>query len=298
MLWFKKQPDNAQEGRSAQEEIIPAELPLPLDPGLFQQHFQKLKEIAELDAGLEAYLESLNAKHRLFADVLTREAIATLDMEKVELLLEPVFSARRRLFPRLSEMGEEAVRAALGELLYGAGALATRMDMFVNAIQPDVDGSRDDVKSANKIRRAAHDFGAEMIHFTQPDRYPLMTRWVWDQSTVSGALREFIRGNDAMAEVPLGMSPEMFEGARVWFREQIEEMGLYRDVPFWIDLVQAQAYASYFRSMSEGLLSADFGRSGGPEEHLKKFLGIDGMRKSGQSRVKKVSGTGSGPALN
>ncbi len=78
-----------------------------------------------------------------------------------------------------------------------------------------------------------------------------------------------------------------FEGARAWLAEQIAEQGLYKDVPFWIDLVQAQAYSEYFRSMAEGMLSADFGRGITPQEQLKKFLGIDAERKAGQSRVKR-----------
>jgi Cft2 family RNA processing exonuclease len=81
----------------------------------------------------------------------------------------------------------------------------------------------------------------------------------------------------------------MFEGARVWLAAQISEQGLYRDVPFWVDLVMAKAYSEYFRSMAEGMLSADFGRGTTPAEQLKKFLGIDQLRKSGQSRVKRLT---------
>jgi hypothetical protein len=46
-------------------------------------------------------------------------------------------------------------------------------------------------------------------------------------------------------------------------------------VPLWIDLVQAQAYTTYFRSFTEGSLGADFARGVTPHEQLKKLLGID-----------------------
>jgi len=39
---------------------------------------------------------------------------------------------------------------------------------------------------------AAWDFAAEVLHFHAPERYPLMTRWVWDETTQSGALRELV----------------------------------------------------------------------------------------------------------
>jgi hypothetical protein len=112
---------------------------------------------------------------------------------------------------------------------------------------------------------------------------------VWDQSTQSGSLREFIRGNDAMREIPLTNAPEIFEGARIWFADQLRTEGIYRDLPLWIDLMLAQAYTHYLRSVAEGNLGADFGRGAKPQEQLAKLLGIDRARRSGLSRVKKDS---------
>lgn len=286
MLWFKKRPDSAADAAEA-DVITPAELPVALDPGQFQQRFFQLKRNAEEDAGLERYLESLQAKSQLFSALLAAEALPKLTLEGVEAMLETVFTARRRLFPYLQQLGQAFVVQAISELLYGTGELSERMARFSEIVPVPEDADRESRKQAGKIRRAAFDFGAEMLHFNNPLKYPLMTRWVWDQNTVSGALREFIRGNDTMPDVPLGSSPEMFEGARKWLAEQIAEQGIYRDVPFWVDLVLAQAYAEYFRSMAEGMLSADFGRGSGPEEHVKKFLGIDPARKPGLSRVKR-----------
>lgn len=286
MLWFKKQPDSAAPVGEA-DTIVPAALSVALDPGQFQQHFAKLGSQVEESAGLEALLASLQMKSQLFSSLLNPQSLPSLSMEGIEALLETVFSARRRLFPALQALGVEATRGAIHELLYGDMALVERLQAFSEIVPIDESADKETRKQAAKNRRAAFDFGAEMLHFNNPVKYPLMTRWVWDQNTVSGALREFIRGNDSLPDVPLGNSPEMFEGARAWLAEQIAEQGLYKDVPFWIDLVQAQAYSEYFRSMAEGMLSADFGRGITPQEQLKKFLGIDAERKAGQSRVKR-----------
>jgi len=286
MLWFKKQPDSAVPVGEA-DTIVPAALSVALDPGQFQQHFAKLGSQAEESAGLEALLASLQMKSQLFSSLLNPQSLPSLSMEGIEALLETVFSARRRLFPALQALGVEAARGAIHELLYGDMALVERLQAFSGIVPIDESADKETRKQAAKNRRAAFDFGAEMLHFNNPVKYPLMTRWVWDQNTVSGALREFIRGNDSLPDVPLGNSPEMFEGARAWLAEQIAEQGLYKDVPFWIDLVEAQAYSEYFRSMAEGMLSADFGRGITPQEQLKKFLGIDAERKAGQSRVKR-----------
>ena len=286
MLWFKKQPERKTAELEA-DLIIPAALSVALDPGQFQQRFSALKHNAEEDGGIEAFLLSLEAKHQLFFALLKIDIIDQLSMEGVEALLETVFSARRRVFFAFSAMGQELTVSTIKDLLYGKGPLQDRMTGFAEIIEINDADDKETRKNSAKNRRAVYDFGAEILHFNDPLKYPLMTRWVWDQNTVSGALREFIRGNDSMPAVPLGNSPEAFEGARVWLAAQLAEQGLYKDVHFWIDLVLAQAYSEYFRSMAEGMLSADFGRASGPSDYVKKFLGIDAPAKVGLSRVKR-----------
>jgi hypothetical protein len=219
--------------------------------------------------------------------LLAEDKLAELSMASVEALLETVFSARRRVYPSIESLGIDKAREYVRNLLYGKANLLDRLDQFSDVVVSDENADKETKKLIAKNKRAAFDFGAELLHFNNPIKYPLMTRWVWDQNTVSGALREFIRGNDTMPDVPLGNSPEMYEGARTWLATQLAEQGLYKDVHFWIDLVQAQAYAEYFRSMAEGMLSADFGRASGPSDHIKKFLGIDAPAKDGMSRVRR-----------
>lgn len=284
MLWFRK--DAKQRADAGRDVILPAELPLALDEGLFEHHFGQLADNLERAGGAEAALASLGVKQRLFRAALERERLAALTLADAETLLETVFTARRRLFPALEAAGADGVRGALAELLHGDGPLTQRLAGFVQRLAPEAGESGAERKAAGKVRRAAHDFGAEALHYFDPVRYPLMARWVWDQGTVSGALREFIRGNDHLAEIPLGGAPEMFEGARRRLTALIGGKGIYRDVHFWIDLVQAQAYVTYFRSMAEGNLGGDFGRGSRPEDQLRKLLGID-VREDGRSRVKK-----------
>ena len=286
MLWFKKQPNTAQ-ADSEPDLIIPAELSVALDARQFQQRYSALKHIAEEDAGIEVFLASLEAKHQLFFSLINEDAIDELTMVGVEALLETVFSARRRVYPAYVKLGIAATKGSIRELLYGKAALLDRLQCFSEIVQIDEAADKETRKLAAKNRRAAFDFGAELLHFNNPIKYPLMTRWVWDQNTVSGAIRDFIRGNDTLPDVPLGNSPEMFEGARTWLAAQLAEQGLYKDVHYWVDLVEAQAYAEYFRSMAEGMLSADFGRASGPADHIKKFLGIDSPAKEGLSRVRR-----------
>lgn len=287
MLWFRKQPETAAP-LTVTDTIAPAELPVTLDRGLFQQHFAKLLENAGQDGGIEAYLASLGAKQHAYATVLARSEDGKLALDDLESLLDYVFTARRRVFPAFESIGAARATALIRELLSSRMPLAQRMQGFVDAMPGTAGLDRGSIRAATKVRRAAWDFAAELLHFSDPVKYPLMSRWVWDQGTQSGALREFIRAGDAMREIPFSNAPELFEGGRRWLAERIAEEGVYRDVHFWIDLVLAQAYTTYFRSVTEGGLGADFGRGTPAQDQLKKLLGIDTPRVEGQSRVKKA----------
>lgn len=287
MLWFKKRQPDATGSASERDRIIPGDLPVVLDAGLFEQHWTELQQVTQAEGGIQACLDSLNAKQGLFAGALGPETIDQLGPGQIERLLETVFTARRRIYPALENLGEPRAATLIKDLIGGASPLTQRMQAFANSMPVPPGENRETIRAAGKVRRAAWDFAAEMLHFSDPVKYPLMTRWVWDQATMSGALREFIRGADTMSGIQFGSAPELFEGARKWLADRVAEQGIYRDVPFWIDLVLAQAYANYFRSMAEGNLGGDFGRGAKPQEQLRKLLGIEVPRKGGRSRVKK-----------
>jgi len=286
MLWLKKQ--SVATSDAVPDVIAPAELPVQFDEARFRSHMTTLLELARVDGGIEVYLASLESKQRQFAELLDAGAIDRLDDPGLEALLEMVFTARRKLHPVIAEMGRPATVAALRELLHGRKPVAERMTGFVARL-PIRDGEGREARArAARLRRAAHDFAAEALHFLDPLRYPLMARWVWDDSTSSGALREFVRDPDQAHKLPLDNRPETFEAARSWMAGEIEAHGIYRDVPLWVDLVEAAAYTQYFRSMTGGVLGSDFSRTGGPEENLKKLLGIEPARRGGKSRVVKA----------
>lgn len=287
MLWFRKQPEAAALP-AVTDLIMPAELPVALDRGLFQIYYTRLLANVEQDGGIEAYLARLGAKQQSYAGLLGRSRLEQLTLDDLELLLDRVFTARRRVFPALEALGAARATDLVRDLLFGGAPLAERMQGFVDAMPGAAGMGRDSIKAAAKVRRAAWDFAAELLHFSDPVKYPLMSRWVWDQGAQSGALREFIRGSDAMGEIPFGNTPELFEGGRKWLAEQIAQEGIYRDIHFWIDLVLAEAYTTYFRSVTEGSLGGDFGRGVTPQEQLGKLLGIDAMGDR-RSRVKKVA---------
>lgn len=273
MLWARKRPVDASAQNPA--EIVPAKLPIALDVGLFGQHFAALADAVASCGGVEACLERLNAKQRLFATTLAGARQTDIEVDAIGRLLGFVFTARRHLLPALEELGAQRCTVLLRDLGDIAIPLVSRLQNFVDAMPGARTAERADMRAAARLRRAAWDFAAEVAHLSDPARFPLMTRWVWDSASQSGALREFIQGNDAMREIPFDNSAELHEGARVWLSGCVREQGIYLDIPLWIDLVLAQAYVSYVRTMANGSLGGEFGRGVEPHEQLTRLLGID-----------------------
>ena len=286
MLWFKRAPEAAR-GNSADAEVVePVALGAELDGRVFAQKFAQFIEILGEGGGVEPFIAALQAKHELFARALAREHMDDFGPETLGTLLETVMTARKRVWPSFESYGAPATREAVRDLVYGARPVGERLTAFAQAI-PAVAGG--DAKAERKVRRALLDVGAEMLHFRDPARYPLMSRWVWDQTTHTGALRELVKGGDSLEKVPLGSDPGVYEAGRRWVAERMAENGMYRDPEFIVDMFFAHAYADYMRALSSGmgLLNADFGGKSDPLEVVKKILGIDAARRT-ESRVKKV----------
>lgn len=264
MLWPRKLPPDELPAR--RQALAPAALPVTFEPRLFEQHFGALVAAAERLGGVEAWLDALGEKQRRMTLALNESAHARL--------FDLVFGARRKLGPMANDAW---VGEALGRLRGEAGGLSERVAGFVQAV-PVADGTdREGRRAAARLRRAAHDLATEVLHFSDPVRVPLMTRWVWDTATMSGALRELVAGGEAMQKLPLDTSPATFEAARGWIIERVADRGVYRDVHFWADLVLASAYGHYFQSMTGGVLGSDFQRAADPAEQIAMLLGIDSI---------------------
>lgn len=260
-----------------------------LDEQRFEKHFSAFLALAEAGTGLPAYVESLEAKHRLFAQALAPQRRPQLGLQAIGALLETAFTARRKLFPLLERMGADALRIAIDALLQDDAPADARIAAFCAALPFAPAEGREARMRDRKLRGAAHDFAAELLHFSDPQAQPLMTRWVWDASTSSGALRELMNVPESAARVALAASADTYLGARDWLIERVTAQGIYRDHHWWADLLLAMAYIDYFRAMTGGTLGSDFMRASNPDEQLRKLLGIEPERTGGRSRVKRAA---------
>ena len=118
----------------------------------------------------------LERKRAGFAERLAAPGQArALPREELRLVLRSMFSTRRKVDAILDGVGAERLAAGIDDLLHGPDLLPDRFDAFDSLMTDFPD--------------PGFDLPGEILHFTDPDRYWLWTRWMWDPRIETGSLR-------------------------------------------------------------------------------------------------------------
>ncbi len=228
--------------------------------------------------GVEAYVEALKIKSSLFRDSIE----SGLDLKRFRALCAHMSTVRRRiglyaqpdLFPQ--------IRTRIQKLFAKSEDTSTadaRMAEFCAAFPDD------------REHRWVRDLAAELLHHCDPERYPLMTRWVWDAGTNTGVIREIWHGEDIdhrTLDVPDRY--EVFLALREELAQYLATNGVFRDVLFYVDVLLAQIYAEYINERGGMYLRTDFSTAQDPMLHTRRILGLDGIDANGRSRLKAPDG--------
>jgi hypothetical protein len=258
---------------------------LDLSGPKLRRAFESLAECAEPTGGVERYVGALALKASLFEEVLGKGRVSELTEAELCDLCAFIAPVRRRIAPWLSENGFAAMRKRLIALLDGWSDVATtdrRMAAFVASFPAD------------REHRWVRDLAAEVLHYTAPERYPLMTRWMWDARVNTGVLREIWHADDVDSiRIPVGDKFATFATLREELEGFLEKNGVYRDLPFYVDLLSAHIYAAYINDLGGQYLHADFcgGAKHDPMTHTRRMLGLDAVdSESGRTRLKLIDG--------
>lgn len=233
---------------------------------------------AEEQGGVEAYVEALKIKSVLFQNTLHGEP----EMSAFRTLCAHIATVRRRIGPYLAPARFGELRAHIARLLDGredTSSADARMAAFCAAFPEDRD------------HRWVRDLAAEILHNVDPQRYPLMQRWVWDARTNTGVLREIWHGEDVdrmTLDVPDRYAT--FLQLREELAQYLAANGVFRDVLFYVDVLTAQVYAEYIGERGGTYLRTDFATPEDPMLHTRRILGLDGVDAAGRTRLKAVHG--------
>jgi len=228
---------------------------------------EDLVEASASTGGIDVYVNALGVKSALFAALLGRDAIVRLDENLLRDLLALMPTVRRRARMWLDKEGAASLRARIITLMEGHGR-----EQPVDELIAQFTGQF----PAGNDYRWTRDLAAEILHFTAPDRCPLMTRWIWDGNAKTGVLRE-IWFDDAIDEKRVVIRDD-FATFKVLADEIagfLRENGFFRELSLCQDVMFAHVYARYINDRGNQFLKGDFG---GPEDrmaHTRRMLGLD-----------------------
>lgn len=258
---------------------------LDLSGPKLRRAFENLVESADESGGVERYVGALALKASLFEEVLGKGRISELTETEFCDLATFITPVRRRVGAWIGRNGFVAMRGRLEDLLQGWSDLGTvdrRVDAFVASFPAD------------REHRWSRDLAAEVLHFTLPERYPLMTRWMWDARVNTGVLREIWYGENADADaIAVGDNFAVFAILREELESFLQVNGVFRDLAFYVDLLCAHIYAGYINDKGGQYLHADFcgGAKVDAMAHTRRLLGLDAVdSESGRTRLKLIDG--------
>ena len=271
---------------SPKAKAAPAPRPmLDLSGPKLRLAFESLVESADVSGGVERYVGALALKASLFEEVLGKGRVSELTEAEFYDLATFITPVRRRVGSWLGRNGFAAMRGRLEALLHGwsdLGSADQRVAAFVAGFPAD------------REHRWSRDLAAEVLHFTIPERYPLMTRWMWDARVNTGVLREIWYSENADAGmIAIGDGFATFAMLREEIEGFLQANGVFRDFAFYVDLLCAHVYAGYINDKGGQFLHADFcgGAKADAMAHTRRLLGLDAVdTESGRTRLKLIDG--------
>jgi hypothetical protein len=255
---------------------------LDLSGPLLTSAFEALIGGTDSQGGIETWIDAMKLKSRMFHRALTDKP-AAMPVDTFKGLCAFMASVRRRVGPWLEQPAYEQMVNAIGDLVTDYQDTATtdqRLAAFCELFPQD------------NRHRWVRDLATELLHGLDPERYPLMSRWVWDARANTGVIREVWYGDDVdniTLKVPDGYATYLV--LREELSQFLTDNGVFRDVIWYVDLLCAQIYAGYICAQGGVYLRADFSSPHDPMEHTRRMLGLDGVQAAtGRTRLKAIDG--------
>jgi len=253
---------------------------LELSGDALRAGFRAMVVGSEEHGGIERYVDAVKLKSSMFRQALVDSPAAELELETFKGLCTFMATVRRRVGRWLTVDGFTELRAYIAELVDGKDDVDTRITTFCSHFPVD------------KRHRWVRDLAAELLHNSDPERVPLMNRWVWDAQSNTGVIREIWHGEDVDHKT---ISVDDGYGTCLMLREELSQFlgdeGVFKDVLQYVDILCAQVYAQYICEQGGSYLRTDFAAPEDPLEHTRRLLGLDGVSPgNGKTRLKSIDG--------
>lgn len=252
---------------------------LDLSGDVLRASLQTMVAGSEAHGGIERYVDALKLKSTMFQQAVDKN-FRNLDLETFKGLCTFMATVRRRVGGWLKEESFGDIREGLVGLFDDGQPVDSRIDEFCARFPND------------KQHRWVRDLATEMLHNADPERMPLMNRWIWDAQANTGVLREIWHGENVdHITIPVADGYATFLMLREELSQFLSENGFFRDMLQYVDILCAQVYAQYICEQGGSYLRTDFSAPEDPMEHTRRLLGLDGVKPgSGRTRLKSIDG--------
>ena len=208
---------------------------------------EALVKISEEDIG--TVIELLAMKRNDLAPFLAEDALAAGNAEVVRPILARMFAVRRRSDELLIAVGAPTLAAAIRDLLYGPGRIETRFRAFDEAL-------------AGVEAPVRRDLAGECLHFAEPERHWLWSRWMWDPETMTGSLPLVMVDDFDFGGADAGAVYLRVGAATSSVIATARELGFQRmgSSPFAVDVYLAAIYGIYLYTVTRLRMTQEFNR--------------------------------------
>jgi hypothetical protein len=253
---------------------------LELSGVALQRALDQMISGSEDHGGIERYIDAVKLKSEMFKGALANVETGDVDLETFKSLCTFMSTVRRRIGDFLTEAAFSNIRSTLPALFAEKEPIDERIGEFCSHFPDD------------KSHRWVRDLAVEMLHNRDPERVPLMNRWVWDARANTGVIREIWHGDDVdHMTIPVNAHYGTFLMLREELSQFLSDNGFFRDILFYVDVLCAQIYAHYICEQGGSYLRVDFSAPEDSMQHTRRLLGLDGVRPgSGKTRLKSIDG--------
>jgi hypothetical protein len=213
---------------------------------------------------LAAIAAELDGKHRRFAGLLSPPERRGLPEPTLHALLRSVFATRRRAGELIAHTGADRLVDWMHELLESPEPVDARLETFCSRLESVPPTVR-------------YDLASELLHFREPERYWLWTRWVWDPATRTGALPLVTMEEHDLGGATVGETYLRVGRAIAFVHETGRAAGFTRigEGPFGVDVYLACVYCVYVYTTIRMRMTQEFNRVIPPLPELcRRFLGV------------------------
>jgi hypothetical protein len=221
------------------------------------------------ESELGAIAGELSVKSATLRELLGDDP-AGLDRARLRQVLRCVFATRRRADAVLDLVGTRPLAAAVGELLGSSEAVADRIDRFDVALR--------ELGTEPRLAGCRFDLPFELLHFTEPDRYWLWTRWIFEPQARTGALALLTTEDvDLGAGATKGAVYLSVGRAMAFVDETGKAAGFTAAGPglFGVDVLLAAVYGIYMYTVFQMRMTREFTRVIPPLADLvRRLLGV------------------------